>query len=77
MNNFEELKTGIKSKVLQALDFSKDISDEEMLELIDRELFGSTRGLAISMESRCLRGMPVQVRTDPTRLPSDEQDISR
>ncbi len=52
MNNFEELKTGIKSKVLQALDFSKDISDEEMLELIDRELFGSTRGLAISMESR-------------------------
>ena len=52
MNNFEELKTGIKSKVLHALDFSKDISDEEMLELIDRELFGSTRGLAISMESR-------------------------
>nr|WP_330370887.1 CpaF family protein [Butyrivibrio sp. LB2008] len=52
MNNFEELKTGIKSKVLLALDFSKDISDEEMLELIDRELFGSTRGLAISMESR-------------------------
>ena len=52
MNNIEELKTGIKSKVLQALDFSKDISDEEMLELIDRELFGSTRGLAISMESR-------------------------
>jgi pilus assembly protein CpaF len=52
VNNFEELKTGIKSKVLQALDFSKDISDEEMLELIDRELFGSTRGLAISMESR-------------------------
>jgi len=52
VNNLEELKVEIKSKVIQALDFSKDISDSEMLELIDRELSCRTRGLAISMEAR-------------------------
>ena len=52
MSNTEELKKEIKTKVLQSLDFSKDISDEEMLELIDRELSCRMRGLAISMEAR-------------------------
>lgn len=52
MSDFEELKKDIKSKVIQSLDFSKDISDEEMFELIDRELSVSTRGRAISMELR-------------------------
>ena len=52
MSRFEEMKKDIRTKVLQSLDFSKDISDEEMFELIDRELSCMTRGLAISMESR-------------------------
>ena len=52
MSRFEEMKKDIRIKVLQSLDFSKDISDEEMFELIDRELSCMTRGLAISMESR-------------------------
>nr|WP_330365475.1 ATPase, T2SS/T4P/T4SS family [Butyrivibrio hungatei] len=52
MSDFDELKKDVKSKVLQSLDFSKDISDEEMFELIDRELSVSTRGRAISMELR-------------------------
>ena len=52
MSDFDEFKKNVKSKVLQSLDFSKDISDEEMFELIDRELSVSTRGRAISMELR-------------------------
>ena len=52
MSDFDEFKKDVKSKVLQSLDFSKDISDEEMFELIDRELSVSTRGRAISMELR-------------------------
>jgi pilus assembly protein CpaF len=43
----DEIKQRVKEKVLDDIDFSKDISDDEMLELIDRALFHEVRQLAI------------------------------
>ncbi|WP_026517793.1 CpaF family protein [Butyrivibrio sp. MC2021] len=48
----EELKRKVKERVMASLDFSKDISDEEMYGLIDQELSGSFKNLAMSVSDR-------------------------
>ncbi len=51
-SRLEELKCQIKDRVIASIDFSKDISDEEMLLLIDKELATSFRDLAISLSDK-------------------------
>lgn len=48
----EELKLRVRQRVIEDMDFSKDISDEEMLELIDKALFDEIRHLSISTHQR-------------------------
>lgn len=48
----EELKRNVKERVIASLDFSKDITDREMYSLIDKELSGSFKDLAISVSDR-------------------------
>ncbi len=50
--DLEELRSGIREQVVGSLDFSKEITDEEMYELIDREISGRLRHLAVSMEDK-------------------------
>ena len=46
------LGASVKNRIINDLDFSKDISDEEMLEIIDRALSEQARRLAIPIEKR-------------------------
>lgn len=48
----DELKRNIRKRIIEALDFSKDISDEEMYELIDAELVEGTKRLMLSISER-------------------------
>lgn len=48
----EELKRSVRQQVINAIDYTKDISDEEMYELIDRELIRRTRNLIMSVDDR-------------------------
>ena len=48
----DELKSKVKQRVIGDMDFSKDISDEEMLELIDRALFDEIKHLSVSTQER-------------------------
>lgn len=48
----EELKLRVRQRVIEDMDFSKDISDDEMLELIDKALFDEIRHLSISTHQR-------------------------
>jgi pilus assembly protein CpaF len=50
----EALKKNIKERVIASLDFSKDISDEEMYGIIDRQLSGTFRDMTISVNDRKL-----------------------
>ncbi len=50
--DLEELRSKIREQVVGSLDFSKEITDEEMYELIDREISGRLRHLAVSMEDK-------------------------
>jgi pilus assembly protein CpaF len=48
----EELKRAIRQRIIQDLDFSKDVSDEEMYELIDAELLKETRRMMLPISER-------------------------
>ncbi len=48
----EELKRAVRQQVINAIDYSKDISDEEMYEIIDKELILRTRNLIMSVDDR-------------------------
>lgn len=48
----DELKFWVRQRVIEDMDFSKDISDDEMLELIDKALFDEIRHLSISTNQR-------------------------
>lgn len=51
-SKLEVLRRRIKDRVIASLDFSKDISDEEMYLLIDKEMACDFRNLAISVSDR-------------------------
>ncbi len=48
----DELKLRVRQRVIEDMDFSKDISDDEMLELVDKALFDEIRHLSISTNQR-------------------------
>ena len=48
----KELKRAVRQQVISAIDYTKDISDEDMYELIDNELIRRTRSLIMSVEDR-------------------------
>nr|WP_297707622.1 ATPase, T2SS/T4P/T4SS family [uncultured Butyrivibrio sp.] len=48
----EEAKRQIRQNILKNIDYSKDISDEEMYELVDNELSRQLRHMVISFEDR-------------------------
>ena len=48
----EELKRIIRQRIIEALDYTKDISDEEMYELIDAELVSGTKKMMLSVSER-------------------------
>ncbi len=50
--DLEGLRSQIREQVIGSLDFSKEITDEEMYELIDREISGRLRHLAVSLEDK-------------------------
>ena len=48
----DELKASIKEEVIASLDYSREISDEEMLELIDRVMSQSLKNRALSISDK-------------------------
>ena len=48
----DEIKRAVRQQVINSIDYTKDINDEEMYELIDRELIQRTRSLIMSVEDR-------------------------
>jgi pilus assembly protein CpaF len=48
----DSLRRNIREKVVHSMDFSRDVSDEEIFELIDNELIGELKNLAISVGDR-------------------------
>lgn len=51
-SRFDTLRSAIKGKIIREMDFSKDISDEEMLFIIDELMTRELRNLAVSVEDR-------------------------
>lgn len=51
-DRFAGIKQSVRQKVMGCIDYSKDISDEEMYELVDKELSERLRHVAISVEDR-------------------------
>ena len=51
-DRFDYIRQSVRQKVMGCIDFSKDISDEEMYELVDKELAERLRHVAISVEDR-------------------------
>ncbi|MCR5671907.1 MAG: Flp pilus assembly complex ATPase component TadA [Butyrivibrio sp.] len=51
-DNMENLAGQIRERVIRSLDFSRDISDREMYELIDRAVFGELRGRVVPLEEK-------------------------
>ena len=51
-DRFDSLRQSVRQKVMGCIDYSKDISDEEMYELVDKELADRLRHVAISVEDR-------------------------
>lgn len=51
-DRFDYLRQSVRQKVMGCIDYSKDISDEEMYELVDKELADRLRHVAISVEDR-------------------------
>lgn len=49
---FDGIKRSVRQKVMGCIDYSKDISDEEMYVLVDKELSERLRHVAISVEDR-------------------------
>ena len=48
----DEIKRSVRQQVINSIDYTKDISDEEMYELIDNELIQRTKSLLMSVEDR-------------------------
>lgn len=48
----EDLKKRIKNGVMNSIDYSKDITDEEMLGLIDTQMHENLKNLALSVEEK-------------------------
>ena len=48
----DELKQRIKNSILSDMDFSVDVGDEEMLEMIDRSILTACRNESISLENK-------------------------
>ena len=48
----KELKRTVRQQVINAIDYSKDINDDEMYELIDQELIERSRSLMMSVSDR-------------------------
>lgn len=48
----ENLKRSIRQQIISSIDYSKDITDEEMYELVDQRLSESLRNVVISVEDR-------------------------
>ncbi len=46
------LRADIKEKVMESLDFSREISDDELFELIDREISFALRNRTLSLENK-------------------------
>ena len=51
-DRFDGIRTTVRQKVMGCIDYSKDISDEEMYVLVDKELSERLRHVAISVEDR-------------------------
>ena len=51
-DRFDGIKRSVRQKVMGCIDYSKDISDEEMYVLVDKELSERLRHVAISVEDR-------------------------
>ncbi len=51
-HSLNELRAGIRESVVQSLDFSRDISDGEMYELIDRQIALFLKKRTVSVEER-------------------------
>lgn len=51
-DRFDGIKKSVRQKVMGCIDYSKDISDEEMYVLVDKELSERLRHVAISVEDR-------------------------
>lgn len=51
-HRLEELKALVKDKVMSSLDFSREISDQEMFEIIDREIASELRHRMVTLEER-------------------------
>ena len=48
----EDLKALVKDRVMNSLDFSREITDAEMLEIIDREISNQLRNRAVTLKER-------------------------
>ena len=48
-HSFDDLRIGIKEEVLSSIDFSREISDEELFELIDGKIGSFLRNKALSV----------------------------
>ena len=51
-HKLEELRISIKDRVMCSLDFSREITDQEMYEIIDREISAQLRHRAVSLEAK-------------------------
>lgn len=51
-HRLEELKALVKDRVMSSLDFSREISDQEMFEIIDREIASELRHRMVTLEER-------------------------
>lgn len=52
MQEYDQLKKGIREQLFRTMDFSRDISDEEMYEMIDEQLLDACREQAVSVEDK-------------------------
>ncbi len=51
-HKLDALRVSIREKVMESLDFSREISDDEMYEIIDREISFALRGRTLSLEDK-------------------------
>ena len=51
-HRLEEYKLSIKDRVMGSIDFSREITDDELYEIIDREISEKLRHRAVSIEDK-------------------------
>ena len=51
-HKLEEFKTLVRDRVMSSLDFSREITDQEMFEIIDREISSEMRHRMVTLEER-------------------------